>query len=247
MRLRAGELRFTLATLLTVLPLAVGCGSASVNVLERYTGTALPAPEFIEIHAFSSTPEEAKLNEGTDAVRADLFVSSDSEKNVSIADARAVARHLRDKLRVQIEDMRIPVRVAEGPMRPSERAISITGQLEQVNDGNVFGRVAIGFGVGKTELKTWARVYVTDPGEPPRLLQEMRTEGDSGWKPGIITTLPIGALINGWAVAAAVSGGVAAIGELSLALSGDVERTAKKLGVELRALFRRQGWYVGIP
>lgn len=133
-------------------------------------------------------------------------------------------------------------RQAMSGTKPQLQDIVIRGYLVSIHEGSAAGRVAIGFGVGASELRTVVEGFqVTQDG--------MRKLGggtiDSGGSKGpgaalgaatfIATANPAGLI---------VSSGIKIYGEASgsATIEGRAKSTAKEVGKVLKQRFKEEGW-----
>ena len=111
-----------------------------------------------------------------------------------------------------------------------------------MDEGSRDKRVLIGFGSGHSQLDTLARLYVRGD-QGPHKMAEYRTTSQSGKKPGILTTLPIGVAFQGFSLLVlGINAASATVGELSATVSGDAAETASEWADALQELFERHGW-----
>ena len=110
--------------------------------------------------------------------------------------------------------------------------------ISVVAEGSRAKRIFIGFGSGKSRLSAIAQLYGAVPGREGPLF-EFQTTAKSGWKPGVLTTLPIGMAVQGLSlVLIVVQGGMVGMGELGASISSDAKRAAKKLADELETVLK---------
>ena len=142
----------------------------------------------------------------------------------------------------ELRDNKINVVRQSGPLQVPEKGLAIHGKLVTLDEGSRAKRVFVGFGVGATQLDTRARLYMRGSGGPEKIA-EYETTSDSGWKPGILTTLPVGMAIQGVSLMVfAINAGAATLGEVNSRVSGDAEETGEEWVEELVEFFRKQGW-----
>lgn len=204
-----------------------GCRSAEVTRLQGYQGPPVQQPRRIYVYDF-----------GTDDARMQLADADEDPARVAAETARALSLALVREL----EDFHIPVERRVGPLEVPEDSVALDGELVRVDEGSRARRVLIGFGSGASHVDTLARVYL--PGaRGPEKMAEYRTTSTSGRKPGILTTLPIGALVQGFTgLVLLVNAGSATLGELNASVAGNAEETASEWAEQLQQLFHRNGW-----
>jgi hypothetical protein len=233
--------RRTLAVL-TLLALAAlaGCASTQVSNRQKYAGERLPRPQRILVYDFGSSPDQIPPESG-------LAGQVEAPSKPPTADELEVAQKLgvevAKKLAEEISDMDLPGMRAVDRPPPRPNDIMIRGFFLSVDEGSMLKRLAIGFGSGTAELKTYVEGYqMTESG--PRLLGSGDiNSGTSGGTPGVavpivvtvITLNPIGLVVGGV---------VKGVGELSGMgkIQATAEETAEKIAEELRPQFERQGW-----
>ena len=206
---------------------STGCRSAEIVQVQGYKGEPVQQPRRIYVYDFRS--EDARVlaaDEDTDTAK----LASDTATALSLA------------LVDELEDFQIPIERATGPMDVPENSLAIHGELLIVDEGSRAKRVFLGFGSGKTRVDTHARLYVRGD-QGPQKIAEYKTMSDSGWKPGILTTLPIGMAVQGLSLMLlAIQGGMATFGELNSVVSGDAKETADEWAEALQTFFEENGW-----
>jgi hypothetical protein len=128
-----------------------------------------------------------------------------------------------------------PPETREGDLPPLG-AVLVRGHFEEIEDGNVFGRVLIGFGLGASRLRSDVGLDWLRDGETRPLFQcEVRADGSK--MPGLIVPIglasEIGLLINGL---------MKGVGELKGPLAGDARRTGEAIGRRLAVVFHALEW-----
>jgi hypothetical protein len=212
-------------SVVVIASMLVACGSANVNVLKRYRGTRLPAPRGIVVYPFELTGESVGLGEETHEdkpVEAALTAEETFQR-------REVAKVMSEYLVRELENRGLPATMGSGELEVPDGSMAIGGQIVTVDPGSAMGRVFIGFGYGRSRISSVARLEGQVDGVGETLL-EFQNTAKSGPKPGILTTLPIGFMVQGITVLAVlISGGLAGIGELNASLGADAKRTADEL------------------
>ena len=113
----------------------------------------------------------------------------------------------------------------------------LTGQFITIDKGNQTKRVWIGFGMGGSELRT--RMQISQGGE---LIAEAETATKSSLKPGILTSLGVGAAAS--TITPIVVGGVTTgVSETLLGtIEADAKRTAKEVAKKVKKAYQDRGW-----
>ena len=218
--------------------LAVGCGSAQVTAIRSYDGSPVPHPRTIYVYDFAVRSDEVMQSTGT---RVEAYLAGERATSEELDEVRKVAHALSEVLVEEFQNSGMPAVRREGELEIAAGSLGVYGQLVSIDEGSRWKRVLIGFGVGKSTLSAIAQLYRPTPGGPA-VMTEFQGTAESGWKPGILTTLPIGAAVQGIAVAAAVSAGSGVLGEINSSVAADARRFAKKLAKELEEFFEEQGW-----
>ena len=207
-----------------VVALVAGCAQVNTNGIRRHRGPRLPAPVAIVVYDFEPTGSSIGLDTGLDA---------DGERGAltpeDLENRREVGSAVADMLAKELENRGILATRRSGPIGVPAGAMASGGQIVTVDEGSAAKRVLIGFGSGKSRLTSAAQLYaLTD--DAPSVIWEYQNTAASGPKPGILTTLPIGAAIQGVSVMLLViNGGMSTIG----AMSSTSTANAKRMGDEL--------------
>ena len=225
--------------LITVMVVS-GCGQTQVKTVSEYGGK-LPRPDRILVYDFATSPDDVDTSKG---------VISDLEhlvkKTPRTKEEKAVGRHVADALSKElvkeIQNFGLPAERAACKPPATGKILEIEGQFLSIDEGNQTERVIIGFGLGRSDVKTKVQVYdATATGR--RVVQKFTTDAKSGRKPGMAVFVGAGALAGHAAVSALVSGGVSAASEkFSANVEADSKRTAKEIAKRLGAFFVQQGW-----
>jgi hypothetical protein len=200
----------------------------------------LPPPEHIIVGDFESSPEEVKLDRGL-LPKTKRALSSRSvgerEQEVGRQLAAVVSKSMVDELTES------GFKVQRGGDAP-DGSLVVLGQFLTVDEGNQTGRMVVGLGMGKSDVKAAMQVYQVQGG---RLILAEQFVGDShsGFKPGMAETLTAG--VAGAAAsatqAAATSGATAIGGEAFLGgIKADGERMGKELARQIEGMYVARGW-----
>jgi hypothetical protein len=221
-----------------------GCASAKVQPLNVYQGSEpLPKPERVLVYDFAVTPDAVRLNSGPIArIRQRLSDTPQTEEELQVG--REVAAALSEALVERISALGLPAERASHGQPLAEGALAVEGQFVSIDEGNRLRRMFIGFGLGKTEVRTLAQVYLgTDGGR--HLVQEFETTAEGSKLPGMAAMMGAGAAARGatgLATAAGVSGGARTAGEFREGVTAAARRTADSLVQHLVQFFAAQGW-----
>jgi hypothetical protein len=150
-----------------------------------------------------------------------------------------VAAVLSEELVKQIRIFGFPAERAPAGKRAEPGTMVVEGQFVSIQEGNQFTRLVIGFGAGRTQVKTDAQLYVGTP-IGPVLAQTFETESKSGSSPGLIAGGP--ALAAGRVVVAGAVAATKVVSQSRAGVAADAERTAEDLGKRLAEFFAAQGW-----
>lgn len=217
------------------LPVLAGCASATVNPIKRATGP-LPRPDMVIVQNFAVTSAEVKLDQGwmAKAMRdSDSRAVSEEENKVGHMVAEKLTQYLVEELRNE----GIEATPAGSAVKPSKATLILSGQFITIDKGNQTKRVWIGFGMGGSELCT--RMQMWQGGE---MIAEALTETTSSLKPGMLTSLGVGAAAS--TVAPLVVGGVSTgVSEtLRGTIEADAKRTAQEVAKRVKKAYQDRGW-----
>lgn len=131
---------------------------------------------------------------------------------------------------------RAPPPEARGSDLPPLGALLVMGRFEEIDAGNAFGRILVGFGLGASGIHTDVGLDLLEGAGARRIFQcEVRASGSK--MPGLIVPIglasEIGLLINGL---------MKGVGELKGPLAGDARRTGEAIGERLLTVFRALEW-----
>jgi hypothetical protein len=218
---------------------AAGCASTKVTSRERLVIGDLPRPDRIWVYDFVATP--------ADVPAGSTFAGQYSEHSApqtaeEIAAGRKLGNEIALDLVSRISAQGLPAALGSISTRPQINDILITGYLLSIDKGSAVERFAIGFGAGKSELRTAVEAFqITTQG-----LRKLGSGTlDSGGSKGPGTAVPLGvAIATGNPVGLIVSSGVKIVGEASgmNTIEGRAEQTAKEIADRLNERFQEQGW-----
>ena len=212
-----------------------GCASAKIEPIKKASGS-LPRPDMVIVNDFAVKSAEVKLDQG---VMAKVMRDSDS-KSVSEEEDK-IGHVVADKLsQFLVEELRnagIQAARASSKVKPSATTLTLTGQFITIDKGNQTARVWVGFGMGGSELGTRMQAW-----QGGKMVAEAETVTKSSLKPGMLTSLGVGAAAT--SVAPLVVGGVTTgLSETVLGtIEADAKRTAKEVAKKVKEAYQDRGW-----
>ena len=242
-RLLSGAVRF-MPQAIAVAGLTVLAACTSAQSTMETTDAMLPEPQVVIVETFAASPDEVKLDEGLSteieqAVRADRGASRADQE---VQAGRQVADAIADKLVVEIQDMGLQARRGSTVPAGTQNALLIKGQLVSIDEGNRTERVIIGFGAGRSDVRTQVQVYEVTP-TGSRLIDTIEVDAKSGLTPGMAETMGVGGLAGHLVMATVVGGGVHVASEArGVGVVADADRAAKGIAKQLAGLFAQEGW-----
>lgn len=216
----------------------VGCASTKVTEQQTYQHGQLPRPDRILVYDFATT--HADLPSWSEpARRYDATMTTTSDK--VLEKGRELGAKVANNLIEEIRKMGLPTTSAEGQtLRPGD--IMIVGYFESIDEGSAAKRIVLGFGSGGADLKTRVEGYqMTEQG--PRELLSLDVDSGPGKSPGVIVPLAVTIATHnpiGLIASTALKVGGEASGKTTI--DGSAQRTAKKIGGELKRIFQKNGW-----
>jgi hypothetical protein len=210
--------------LLLVVALVGACAKVNTNGVRRYKGMRMSLPTAIVVYDFEPTGTGVGLapNDLAGEVHEDL---TSDEMYVR----REVGRVLADVLAKELQNRGIVTTRQSGEVEVPPEAMAIGGQVISVDEGSASKRIFIGFGSGRSRLSSVAQLHGETKNGPVELWGYQNTAA-SGAKPGVLTTLPLGIMVQGVTLLLlAVSGGLTTLGELSSTSTANAKRMAKEL------------------
>ena len=232
-------LSFLIIGLLAVFMLT-GCAPTQVKTVNEYSGK-LARPDRIFVYDFAASPDDVDTTKGIISELQDLVKKKPRTKEEK-AVGQHVANALSKELVKEIKSFGLPAERAAGSPPTSGNILEIEGQFLSIDEGNRTERVIIGFGLGRTDVKTNVQVYDTTT-KDRRAVEKFTTDAKSGRKPGMAVFVGAGALAGHAAVSTLVSGGLSAASEkFSANVEADAKRTAKEIAQRLGVFFVGQGW-----
>ena len=216
---------------------AAACSQNGGRVVGSTLDRGLPKPSRVLIYEF--TAQGATIVLGRGLTRQPPEPRNPDSRRRQLA--QEVASRFTYELSRKLKSRGIQVERVSRDVAIDDNDVVIDGRVTKIDEGNAFTRVAIGFGAGKSSVGCRIQLY---QGAARRKLLEVTTHVDSGSLPGVATTLPAGAAIQGGLTAATLAGSAVSTG-VDLAHT-DVGRLAianAHQGVQhLARFFALQGW-----
>ena len=168
----------------------------------------------------------------------DFEISADMQKDVELREeAEGVMKVVKEATVKKLIESGYPAQAApsrvedEDQSRPAETLV-VGGRFDKIDDGNVFARVLIGFGLGATHLHSSVMLdRARSEDETPLFKFEVRAKGSR--MPGLI--LPVGLASE---IGLLINGLLKGVGEFRGPLAGDARRMGEALGERLAEVFR---------
>ena len=228
-----------LASGLFVMTLAAGCASTKVSNREQLVTGQLPRPNHILVYNFIATPADIPADSVL-AGEPDLDTTPQTPEQIE--EGKKLGAQIATELVQQISALGLPAEVASTATKPQLNDLVLRGYLLSINQGSAAKRIAIGFGSGKSELRTLVEGYqMTAQGL--RKLGSGTVDAGGNKTPGaalgvatfLATANPAGLI---------VSSGAKVYGEASgsSTVEGRAKATAKEIADVLKQRFQEQGW-----
>lgn len=199
---------------LLILPLVLS-SCASVSIKETRCSNAAPKelPERIYVKKFTAPEQSFHVSSKGNDLRKLI-----EKERLSLANALITRLTKYIAPAVLLGDEEEP---------PTGNYWIITGSFNLVDEGNLLFRACIGFGLGKTEMKTFVNVHDLS-GEPTDPFVTIETTGGSGKMPGAASAfIPItGVFVLSNSL---VNAGGSVGGALGSGISSDSNRTAREI------------------
>jgi hypothetical protein len=222
--------------LLAVTAAGFGCAGARVEVAQP-APSEVPQPDFIIVERFAVSPEDVKLDRGLSAQALRGFQEhalNDEERRVGAAVATVVEEETVRLLRAA----GIPAYVDSYAPTATRTTALLQGQFLRVDEGDRTQRVWLGFGLGGARVHMKVQVR---QGEV--VVTEGEVQTSSSLKPGMLTSLGVGAATGSLAMSAAIGGGTAVASEaLLVSVEADAKRAAKAVADRLIQAYKERGW-----
>ena len=216
----------------------VGCASTQVTDGHTYEQGKLPRPDRILVYDFAATSSD--LPSWSAAARRHAETTATPSREV-LEKGRELGAMVASELVEEIREMGLPAVAAAG-QTPRTGDIMIIGYFESIEEGSTAKRLVLGFGSGGAELETQVEGYLmTDQG--PRELGSRDVRAGAGKSPGAIVPLAVTVATHN-PIGLIASTALKVGGEVSgkTTIDGSSNRTAEKIGEELKTIFQRNGW-----
>jgi hypothetical protein len=222
--------------LLGVTVAGFGCAGARVEVAQPAPSEA-PQPDFLIVERFGVSPEDVKLDRGLSAQALRGFQEralNDEERKVGAAVATVMEEETVRLLRAA----GIAAYVDSYAPTATRTTALLQGQFLSVDEGDRTQRVWLGFGLGGAKLQM--KVQVLQGGV---VVTEGEVQTTSSLKPGMLTSLGVGAATGSLGMAAAIGGGLAVGSEaLLVSVEADAKRAARAVADRLIQAYKERGW-----
>ena len=216
----------------------VGCASTEVTGGQSYEQGKLPRPDRILVYDFAATSSD--LPSWSAAARRHAETTATPSREV-LEKGRELGAMVASELVEEIREMGLPAVAAAG-QTPRTGDVMIIGYFESIDEGSTAKRLVLGFGSGGAELETQVEGYLmTDQG--PRELGSRDVKAGAGKSPGAIVPLAVTVATHN-PIGLIASTALKVGGEVSgkTTIDGSSNRTAKKIGEELKTIFQKLGW-----
>ena len=237
--------RRTLVAIFVCLPTilwATGCASTKTTERAVFVHERLPQPRHIWVYDFAA---KAAAVPADSALARQFTVESMPQTAKQIALGERLGADIAADLVRRMQKMGLPARRAAGGETMDVNDLVIRGYLVSIKEGNAPERIVIGFGAGRSALRTIVEGFqMTPEGLRELSLQTVRAGG--GKTPGTGASVP-GFLVTGTPAGLIVSGGIRVFGEATghSTLKGRARATAREISAEFKKLFQREGWIAG--
>ena len=212
------------SALLAALVLLGGCAGASVKEAKDYDSGELAKPDQIVVFEFSYLPEQEPDIESAREL-------TPEEQAVG----KQVSSLVQDSMIEKLNETGIIAGSSSSPNLPAGNSVIVEGEFISIKEGSGAARGAVGFGAGRTSLKTRARAYYYTGGQK-KLIKELELSANSGYMPGLVSG--VGSPVEMAAAGAGVATDIA-IGNDTIA---DAKRTGEEIAEELTKHFQKVGW-----
>lgn len=232
----------TLVPIFACLPMilwATGCASTKITEREVFVSERLPRPRHIWVYDFATTAAAVPA----DSILARKFTLESAPQTAKqIATGQRLGAELAADLVRRIQTMGLPAARATGGETIAVNDLVIRGYLVSLKGGSAPARIVIGFGVGRSELRTIVEGFQMTP-QGLRELTFNTVQAGGSRTPGAGASTA-GLLATGNPAGLIVSSGMRVLGEATgqSTLKGRARATAKEISAELKKLFWQEGW-----
>jgi hypothetical protein len=222
-----------------VLLVAVGCGASKVQVQEEYAGKRLPRPDKVLVYDFAVSPDDVKTTRGVGLELEKLLKKGTPKTAKETETGRKVAAAFSQELVKEIRKMGLVAeRAADFPPTTGNHLL-IQGYFLSIDQGNRTERVVIGLGAGRSDVEARVQIYESTQ-EGQKEIEALKATAKSGWKPGMVEMMGVGAIAGYLLSSTVVSGTLSGVGEASFeTVQADARSLAEKVSKELGPFFVR--------
>jgi hypothetical protein len=196
------------------LGLLAGCASTQMSNQNEYQGF-LPKPDVILVYDFAVSPDEVKQDSGISARIGEALNKEPRTVQERII-GRQVSSALAAHLVAEIRKLGLNAARTNGAQPTNGNTLAIKGQFVSIDEGNRTARLVIGFGLGRTDVRTEVQAYDISGGNKV-LANSFEMNANS-------SSLPVGSA------------------EFSAGVEADADRTAKSIAKQLKYFFLAQNW-----
>lgn len=208
---------------LVALLLLPACSSVGVYSLQKKGARVQQAPTRILVEPFVAPASVFQLGERPESELRTLRTEI----------VAALARGTAGQLRTYAADAKVITPATRVPVG----TWVVRGEIRKVDQGSRALRATIGFGAGRTAMRTRVSVYqVTSAGLVPLL--RFNTTGASGLEPGVALGVATGGVATAFSAASAAGGLL--LGSLP-GVSTDIDRTSYEIAAVVSAYLQRNG------
>ena len=222
-----------------VVILLAGCASTKVTE-ETAPVQGVTKPNNIFVYNFTADPNMIP----PDSVAAANVDRTNPPSPEDIQTANEYGAVIAKRLVEDIRAMGMPATLATAGAQPAIGDGVLKGYLVSTESGKAGRRVILGFGSGKSEMKTVVEGFgMTAQGLRP--LGSGTLESESGKTPGLLA--PAAMAAAGSPVGLVVMGSLKLYGEASgrSGLEGRAKATADEIAEQLKVRFKERGWITG--
>lgn len=229
----------TLVSCLCLILVVAGCASTKVTNRQQLVTGFLPRPGTIWVYDFAASPNEVPADS---ALASQYTIDVTPQTPKQIAEGRKLGAEIATQLVSQIQAMGMPAQLAYAGTRPRLNDIVLRGYLISVNEGSALKRVTIGFGAGKSELKTAVEGFQMTATGLRKLGSGEVQSGGSRTPGAAVGAATFAATAN--PAGLIISSGMKVYGEASgkSTIEGRAKATAKEIAKVLKQRFQDQGW-----
>jgi hypothetical protein len=224
---------------LSILAVSAGCASTEVTQQTPIVEETISPPKQIWIYDFGASPIEVPSDP---PAHRDASGEITSRPDMQLVSSRRLGALIASDLVEDIQAIGFSAVQAMPNSSPQVGDGEIRGYLTSIEDGGLAERFIIGFGEGRSEMKTVAECYLMTP-QGLRKLGSWKLSSSGSKTPGIIVPVAT-ALVFANPIHLLFAGALKIYGEVSgrSKLDGRAKATADALVGELRVAFQDWGW-----